>query len=65
MVKARAKDTDGTQMETDNRADQRTLHYTHSYLLLFRSCEALSITLTISATDSATAALLNSLSFAD
>lgn len=65
VVKARAKDTDGTQMETDNRADQRTLHYTHSYLLLFRSCEALSITLTISATDSATAALLNSLSFAD
>lgn len=33
VVKARAKDTDGTQMETDNRADQRTLHYTHSCLL--------------------------------
>lgn len=60
MAKARARDTDGTQMETDDQAGQRntalhTLTLSLSLtllcvkLLVSRSCEALTLSFTLSA----------------
>ena len=43
MAKARARDTDGTQMETDNRADQRKRCTIHSLSLSVTFCPCLSL----------------------